>query len=360
MAPVSAVLVVALLLAGDGPAAPPPAKEPVSHGGPLAKVLEEAKAKGRIAMVHFGADDSPILLAYEAENLRCPEVAAAAEGRFVYYRVVLGRGEAVDIGAKHDVRTPGAVLFLDASGEVLDRVDQMWPKARFVRHLGAVAAGDHLRGLRALAAKSPEDARVRARLGIRLFDGGMRDEAQEHLEKAVALDPEDQIPDTVEARWCLARRRAYEERDSAPYGEFAKKYPESPWAVDAVRALFRSALSKGDEERVREHGEFLLRRAPDADVRNGLAWFLATNGKELDRALALVDEALKEQPRNAAFLDTRAECLSRLGRHDEAVAAQKEAIANIGAGPLGVSRAELERRLAEFEKRRDEAKAKTR
>jgi hypothetical protein len=70
----------------------------------------------------------------------------------------------------------------------------------------------------------------------------------------------------------------------------------------------------------------------------------------------LVDEALKEQPGNAPWIDTRAECLSRLGRHDEAVEVEKKAISLLSASTGRDERNKYEEHLKEIEKRRDEAK----
>jgi hypothetical protein len=55
-------------------------------------------------------------------------------------------------------------------------------------------------------------------------------------------------------------------------------------------------------------------------------------------------------------MDTKAECLSRLGRHEEAVELQKKAIGKLSGSTPRAMREEYDKHLKEIEKRRDEAK----
>lgn len=58
-----------------------------------------------------------------------------------------------------------------------------------------------------------------------------------------------------------------------------------------------------------------------AVVMNNLAWLLATDiaSQDLERALALVNAALEEQPKNSSFLDTRGMVYQKLGRLKESL-----------------------------------------
>ena len=99
-----------------------------------------------------------------------------------------------------------------------------------------------------------------------------------------------------------------------------------------------------------------MEREPKAERRNGLAWALSRSDRENERALGLVEEALKEEPDSAAYMDTKAECLSRLGRHEEAVALEQKAIGKLSPSTPRDQREEYANHLKEIEKRRDEAK----
>jgi tetratricopeptide (TPR) repeat protein len=293
----------------------------------------------------------------DREVLADPAVAGFANGNLVVYKVNAAKGEGPDLVGKHGVQGYPTFVLLDAAGEELDRQVGASKKEPFLAYLKDVRAGNHLAGLRAKAAKAPEDAVARAKLGVKLFQRG-DDGAEDHLAKALALDPKDAHPETIEARFCFSILEAQATRSPDPIVEYAKKYEASPRAVDAHQILLNFARQTEDEEGQAVHLEFLVKRAPDANVRNELAWFLATRDRELDRALVLVDAALKEEPKTAAYVDTRAECLSRLGRHDEAVAEQERAVKLLPAGTPDEQRAEYEGRLDAFRKKRDEAKAK--
>ena len=69
--------------------------------------------------------------------------------------------------------------------------------------------------------------------------------------------------------------------------------------------------------------EALLKKSiaaqPDlADAYNDLAWLYAEEEKNLDAALELAGRALSYAPEHSAYLDTKAEVLKKLGRHEEA------------------------------------------
>ena len=59
-------------------------------------------------------------------------------------------------------------------------------------------------------------------------------------------------------------------------------------------------FSKGEAEL-----ETLLQRNPDeAGVNNDLGYLYADQGKNLEKAEAMIRKALREEPKNAAYLDS--------------------------------------------------------
>ncbi|MBU4316355.1 MAG: hypothetical protein KKF30_03685 [Proteobacteria bacterium] len=59
---------------------------------------------------------------------------------------------------------------------------------------------------------------------------------------------------------------------------------------------------------------------------NDLAWRYAEQDKSLQDALGLIETALKIEPENKAYLDTRAEVLYKLHRYDDAIAIEKKLV----------------------------------
>lgn len=71
-----------------------------------------------------------------------------------------------------------------------------------------------------------------------------------------------------------------------------------------------------------------LRNNPDdAALLNQIAWILATNEIDRERALELAKRAVKLSPGNSTYLSTMAECHYRLGNYDAAIAIGSELIA---------------------------------
>ncbi|MCK6480386.1 MAG: hypothetical protein L6R43_09600 [Planctomycetes bacterium] len=299
----------------------------------------------------------------ERSVLSRPEVAAVLGASFVYYPLAPGKGEAPELSKRYGIQVLPTFLFADAAGAELDRQAGAADPFSFLALATDVAAGNHLAALREKAAGEPGNAVLQARLGIRL-DAARDPEGRTHLDRAVALDPEDRLPTTVDARWRIALADSGLEGPApspkkvvAALAAFAARYPDSPGAVLAHRHLMALSQRLKDEKQEEASLEFLVRRDPDAEVRNNLSWFLSTRGRDLERALQFADMALKDEPDNWAYLDTRAECLSRLGMHDEAVAVQERALKLVNADTRAdlMSRYELGQRLDGFRKKRDAA-----
>jgi len=86
-------------------------------------------------------------------------------------------------------------------------------------------------------------------------------------------------------------------------------------------------VKMGDAETAREKFG-LLRTAADGDGSqlNALCWSLATTNFDLETALRDCDAALKLEPRQPAYLDSRGMVLLRLGRYEDAIKTYDKAL----------------------------------
>lgn len=92
---------------------------------------------------------------------------------------------------------------------------------------------------------------------------------------------------------------------------------QSEWRPGYYEYLGYQLLDRGQDEQATAAFERALERRPDdANLANSVAYGLAKAGVQLDRAETLVDQALQEDPENAAYLDTLGWILCRRGDVD--------------------------------------------
>jgi len=77
---------------------------------------------------------------------------------------------------------------------------------------------------------------------------------------------------------------------------------------------------KGDETKSIEYLEKALELKPDYDdALNHLGYMWAEKGKNLPKARAMIEQALKAEPENPAYMDSMGWVLFKLGKHSEAL-----------------------------------------
>jgi len=159
------------------------------------------------------------------------------------------------------------------------------------------------------------------RLAALLLERGDRD-------AAFALLAE--VPPSVLAEPHAALRLAQAE-ESTGHADLALLRIEAalrrrPRSVPLLRVAAARRAAQGDLAGARQAREAALATAPnDAFLRNELAWSLALEGRELDRALELAHTAIAAGGRDPRLLDTLATVLVRRGERDEALRAIAEA-----------------------------------
>lgn len=103
--------------------------------------------------------------------------------------------------------------------------------------------------------------------------------------------------------------------------------------INAQAISVRLAIGKyqEDPQLIRETLTNLPLKDVPAELANSLAYSRATDedlaNRHVDVALTLVDHALKLEPENASFIDTKARLLACIGLIDQAIALQQQAVA---------------------------------
>jgi Flp pilus assembly protein TadD len=137
------------------------------------------------------------------------------------------------------------------------------------------------------------------------------------LEQVMAI-----FPDSLE----LLQRLVAFVRQTGPEGEKAKKKfrdltAEGHPSAVAHLVLGTDAWQRDKPEEARYHWEMAYKLSPGGPmVANNLAWVLAFYPPvDLDRALSLIDSAIKQAPQDPRLHGTRGHILGKLGRHKEAL-----------------------------------------
>jgi len=283
---------------------------------------------------------------------------------------IVGRAKA---DATRESRMAAVVLLLGAAYHELgdfDRALGTFARARAlspdnssvaIYELGVLVSArrfdEALERSQALLAERPGDPRVTRLRAEALRETGRRDEAVKLLQDAV-----DARPDEVTAHLALSELHAASQRydEASRVLEVAGKRFPADLTVRFQRAsVLERAGRFADAERV--FREVLAQDPLYAPALNYLGYMLADRGERLDESVALIKRALAVEPYNGAYLDSlgwayfksnrldlaeeplrRAaeqrvrdsvvqdhfgDLLFRLGRHKEAIAAWRQALA---------------------------------
>jgi tetratricopeptide (TPR) repeat protein len=193
--------------------------------------------------------------------------------------------------------------------------------------LAAGRGGDALAAVDAARARDPEPASLHALRGAVLLRLERGEDAQEAFEAAWARDPASGHARAGLAALAWARGDA--DRALALYDEAAGALPDE---IGPAYAAARIALARGDRADARRRLEEIVRRQPaHAAASNDLAWLLASDGEELDRALALAERAHRLAP-DPEVADTlglvhlaRGEAQAAVARFEESLAGRPDA-----------------------------------
>jgi len=173
-----------------------------------------------------------------------------------------------------------------------------------------------------LAAKRPDSAALQALRGDLQFSAGNPSGAAAAYENALRLDPRSAVALAGQARLALAQGRT---ADAVALFDraAAAATANAPYDYEAAQAL----LARGDTAGARQRLDKLVRLHPEhGGAANDLAWLLAAQREDLDRALLLAESASQLLP-GPEVLDTLGFVRLARGENDAAAAAFQKALA---------------------------------
>lgn len=321
---------------------------------------------------------------------------------FVNAHVNAGKPEGREVATRYGVRGYPTLLIVDAEGAEIDRIVGYRPPATFIPEIQRILRGEGtLPALRKKAEESPDDLACAVAYAEKLLASDAAGAAKRlrAIEKTlVSEDPE------IEARKWLVLGMAVQADRGAPgssasaldlFTKVATEFAGTEAATTAVRRGANLAYrqdsdraqkffdtvrkaAKTDKERAVVEGmtyDLHMRLAAkalraqgdaaaeegDAQAMNQVAWTFYEHraGPAFRRYLSLATgwaaKAVEISERDAAILDTYACLLSTVGKLDEAIAIEEEALGKVENAAM---KADFEKNLAGWKKLRDELKAR--
>lgn len=213
--------------------------------------------------------------------------------------------------------------------------------------LGSLMALDNSTGreqasderIQAALAVQPENAKLNRLMGLIHLRRNHGEEAERSFRRAIELDPTDL--DSYNHLAVFYRRAGRTEETIQIYESAIESVPTDARLHHFLGVLYQSS---GQQERAAEHYEAAIRHDPNlAEAKNNLAYLLAVNETDLDRALDLAQEAKALMPDDPNTADTLGWVLYKRGIASAAISYFQEAEARMEplSPSLGVVRQHL-------------------
>lgn len=309
----------------------------------LAAVYRQTDASALVKLLGEVVDQTNGLsvLAEQARSLAQDEaafakVAAAAQKLLATDAESLGYGQRLAVGllALEAKRFDIAEAFFNAAlklkSEKAREVLQTWAVALLMAERYEESAQVLKRGIdeRVLPADDPT---FHYFLAAALSMADKHDEALAAARHAALLNDKN-VQVAARVPWILYHAKRYEEAAQA-YRELLARFDSDHMAGEVRKELKTArlilsniAVVKNDLAQAEEWLEQVLDEYPDdISAKNDLGYLWADQGKNLDRALQMVQDAVAAEPENAAYRDSLGWAFYRLGRYDEAVVELKKA-----------------------------------
>ena len=282
------------------------------------------------------------LLGEEAQTLAHDEqafakLAAAAQEALKANAESLGYGQRLAIGllSLEAKRFEVAEEFFNAAlklkSDQARQVLQSWALALLVSERYEESAKIFQRGIDEHVAPA-DDPMFHYFLAAALAMAEKHDEALTAARQAATLNDKS-IPIAARVPWILYHAKRYDEAGQA-YRELLARFDsdhqsgETRKELKTARLILSNiAVMKNDLPQAEEWLEQVLDEYPDdISAKNDLGYLWADQNKNLERALAMIQEAVGAEPENAAYRDSLGWVYFRLGRFDEAVVELKKAV----------------------------------
>ena len=228
--------------------------------------IQRARAEDRHLIAYLYTDWCSYCRRMEAETFADDRVRAEA-ARYVWLKLNPEKdADGARLHKQFDVAGYPTILIFDKQGRRIDQVEGFLPPDQFLNALSAMISGpESLSALEERAAKAPESGEAQYALASKYLFLNDYKSAADAFSKAIALDPDNRESRTELAYYhlavCLASDRQQSKANEA-LDRFARLYPESQLAADALILRGQIYYHEGDWTRSTESFESFLEKYP--------------------------------------------------------------------------------------------------
>ncbi|MCI0450354.1 MAG: thioredoxin fold domain-containing protein [Chlorobi bacterium] len=269
--------------------------------GSVSEVLAKAKSENKIVMVDVLTDWCKWCIELDNKVYAKSEIYDFANANQINYKIDAEKGEGIKFAKKYNIQGYPTILFLDASGNEIDRIYGYVPMKEFKEMMVDYNKGINTYGdLKSKLEKDPNDIEANIKFADKLMTLSELDNAKKHLSKVIETDPENKAGKTDDAKYKLVSL-SDKETIIQNLENFIKENPESDVLKEAYINLSESYFYvKNDEGNSEKWFKETLSKYPNDDIVN------SSYGQYLNqRAYALMDKGTTEDDykKGLSFID---------------------------------------------------------
>ncbi|MCF7805273.1 MAG: hypothetical protein K9N46_09935 [Candidatus Marinimicrobia bacterium] len=240
------------------------------------------------------------------------------------------KGNGVNLAKQFNVRGYPTTVFVNRSGEEVDRIVGYLPIKRWLEEIQRINQGKNTyQSLEEQVDQNPEDSDLLIRFAEKVEQRNRTSERIPELWQRIRSLTEEGSEQYIRAEFKIAQYQAMATGKPSPLQGFIDAYPEAPQQMDAYNTLLSLHRNAGNIEQEIETFQAMVKTARaqgevTPSLLNGYAWRMAELDTNLKDALAKAEQAVEmtksaDPQTRAQILDTQAEVLWKLGQTAQAV-----------------------------------------
>ncbi len=264
--------------------------------GSVAEILSMAKAQNKVVMVDVMTEWCKWCIELDNKVYAKQDVGEFANANQINYKIDAEVGEGIDFAKKYSVSGYPTILFLDASGNEIDRIVGYVPAKDFKEMMVDYNKGvNTYNDLKAKLEKNPGDVEANLKFADKLMATGKDDEAKACLNKIVEVDAANTQGKTDDAKYRLATLSG-KDNAIAELEKFISDNSSSDILNEAYVSLSEQyAYGKKDFPAAEKWFKEALGKFPEDDyVRSSYGQFVNYEGSSLADKKDATDEDFKQ------------------------------------------------------------------